>query len=63
MATGNAEEERFMQPLGKALKTAHIENRPWQQELSRFLLLYRTTPYTSTNVPPLITLYEENFRY
>ncbi len=39
---GNAEAERFMQPLGKALKTAHIGNRPWQQELSRFLLLYRT---------------------
>ncbi len=44
---GNAEAERFMQPLGKALKTAHIENRPWQQELSRFLLLYRHSRVTA----------------
>ena len=59
---GNAEAERFMQPLGKALKTAHIENRPWQQELSRFLLLYRTTPHTSTNVPPAELLFNRTVR-
>ena len=29
----NAEVERFMQLLGKAVKTAHIEGRAWQQEL------------------------------
>ena len=37
---GNAEAEAFMKPLGKAIKTAHLENRPWQQELSKFLLNY-----------------------
>ncbi len=42
---GNAQVERFMQPLGKALKTAKIEGRPWKQELNRFLLQYRTTPH------------------
>ncbi len=31
---GNGEAERFMQPLGKALKTAHAERRPWRQELN-----------------------------
>ena len=40
---GNAQVERFMQPLGKTLKTAAIEGRPWKQELNRFLLQYRTT--------------------
>ncbi len=59
---GNAEAERFMQPLGKALKTAHMENRLWQQELSRFLLLYRTTPHTSTNVPPAELLFNRAVR-
>ncbi len=59
---GNAEAERFMQPLGKALKTAHIENRPWQQELSRFRLLYRTTPHTSTNVSPAELLFNRTVR-
>ena len=51
-----------MQPLRKALKTAHIENRPWQQELSSFLLLYRTTPHTSTNVPPAALLFNRTVR-
>ena len=41
-----------MQPLGKAVKTAHVEGRAWQQELYRFLLQYRTTPHTTTQVPP-----------
>ena len=46
---GNAEAERFMQPLGKALKTVQTQGRPWQQELNRFLLQYRTS---TTGVPP-----------
>ncbi len=49
---GNGEAERFMQPLGKALKTAHAERRPWRQELNRFLLQYRTAPHATTKVPP-----------
>ena len=32
---GNSLVERFMQPLGKALKTAKIEGRPWKQEFNR----------------------------
>ena len=46
-----------MQPLGKALKTAKIEGRPWKQELDRFLLQYRTTPHTTTGVPPTELLF------
>ena len=53
----NAEAERFMQPLAKALKTAKIAHRPWQQELQRFLLQYRTTPHCSTGVPPAELLF------
>ena len=49
---GNAEAKRFMQPLGKALKTAKRQGHPWQQELSRFLLQYRTAPHVTTGVPP-----------
>ena len=54
---GNSSVERFMQPLGKALKTAKIEGRPWKQELNRFLLQYRTTPHTTTGVPPAELLF------
>ena len=39
---GNAKVEAFMKPLVKAIKTAYLECRPWQQELSRFLLTYNT---------------------
>ena len=48
---GNAEAERFMQPLAKVLKTAKITQRPWKEELQRFLFQYRTTPHCSTSVP------------
>ena len=54
---GNSEAERFMQPLGKALKTAKIEKRPWKQEMNRFLLQYRTSPHCSTGVPPAELLF------
>ena len=61
----NAEVEKFMQPLGKAVKTAHVEGRAWQQELYRFLLQYRTTPHTTTQVRLqnycLTELYEVGF--
>ena len=41
-----------MKPLGKSLKAAKLDGRPWKQELSRFLLHYRTTPHCTTGVPP-----------
>ena len=49
---GNAHVEAFNKPSGKAIQTAHAEHRKWKQELQRFLLNYRTTPHTTTKVPP-----------
>ena len=51
-----------MQPLGKTLRTARVENRPWQQELNRFLLQYRTTPHTTTSVPPAELLFSRTVK-
>ena len=59
---GNTEVEAFMKPLGKAIKTAHLERRPGQQELSRFLLNYRLTPHSTTNVPPAQLFYNREMR-
>ena len=59
---GNAEAERFMQPLGKTLRTAKAENRPWQQELNRFLLQYRTTPHSTTGVSPAELLFNRTVK-
>ena len=58
----NAEVERFMQPLTKLLQTVRIENRPWKQESNRFLLQYRTTPHSITNVPPAELLFNRSIR-
>ena len=54
---GNAHVEAFNKPFGKALQTAHVEHRKWKQELQRFLLNYRTTPHTTTKVPPAQLLF------
>ena len=51
-----------MKPLGKAIRTAHLEKRPWQQELPKFLLNYRTTPHSTTKVPPAELLYNREIR-
>ena len=59
---GNAQVERFMQPLGKALKTATIKGRPWRQELSRFLFTYRNTPHSTTEVPPAELLFNRTVK-
>ena len=59
---GNAEVERFMQPLGRAIQTAQAEGRVWQQELSRFLLQYRSTPHCTTKVPPAELLFNRSIR-
>ena len=59
---GNATVERFMQTLGKALKTAKLDGRPWRQELQRFLLHYRTTPHSTTGVPPAELLFNRTVR-
>ena len=59
---GNATVERFMQPLGKALKTAKLDGRPWRQELQRFLLHYRTTPHRTTGVPSAELLFNRTVR-
>jgi hypothetical protein len=59
---GNAEAEAFMKPLGKYIRSAHLQKRPWQQELSKFLLTYRQTPHSTTKVPPAQLLFNRNIQ-
>ena len=59
---GNSEVEAFNKPLIKAIKAAHVENRPWQQEVYKFLLTYRSTPHSTTNVPPSQLLFNRQIR-
>ena len=53
----NAEAERFMRVIGKTLKTAKIQNKPWRQSLNEMLRNYRTTPHCTTNTSPAILLF------
>ena len=58
----NAEAERFMKPLMKAIRTAYITNVPWEQALSGFLQNYRSTPHPSTGKPPAELMFGRNLK-
>ena len=52
----NGQAESFMKCLGKTVKCAQLEGKPWRRELHRFLRNYRATPHSSTGVPPASAL-------
>jgi transposase InsO family protein len=58
----NGEAERFMRTLGKAVKTANVENLNWKQELYKFLRNYRATPHSSTGRSPAEALFSREIR-
>ncbi|XP_057308276.1 uncharacterized protein LOC130646152 [Hydractinia symbiolongicarpus] len=49
----NGQVERFMGALANSLRKASIENRDWQIACYNFLLSYRTTLHSTTNVAPV----------
>ena len=48
----NEEAERFMRTLGKAIRTAYIENKNRKQALYEILRQYRATPHSTTTISP-----------
>ena len=44
------------------MRAAHAEGKPWQQELQKYLLEYRSTPHSTTGVSPAELLYERKIR-
>lgn len=48
----NGEAERFVQSFKKSLKAGQFDKGTLLQKLAQFLLMYRTTPHTTTGVPP-----------
>ena len=48
----NGEVERFIKTMRKVVKTAQVQHRNWKKEIQTFLMNYRTTPHTTTGVPP-----------
>ena len=59
---GNAEVERFMQPLEKAIRTANLEGQDWKRAIFKFLLNYRATPHSTTGHSPATLLFNRNIR-
>jgi len=57
---GNAKIERFMKNLGKTVRIAQIEGKPWKQALNQFLRSYRAAPHGSTNVSPNQLIFGRN---
>ena len=51
-----------MRTLGKILAIAKLADEDLQNALSKFLFLYRTTPHSTTKVPPAELLYNRNIR-
>ena len=58
----NGEIERQNRSLLKAMRVAHSEGRDWRKELQKFLLGYRSTPYTTTGVSPAKLLFGREIR-
>ena len=54
--------ERCMPMLKKTIQAAKVENKPWRQELFKFLRNYRATPHSSTGVSPAEALYGRKIR-
>uniref|UniRef100_A0A1B0DDI6 RNA-directed DNA polymerase n=1 Tax=Phlebotomus papatasi TaxID=29031 RepID=A0A1B0DDI6_PHLPP len=48
----NGEVERQNRSLLKRLKISHALNRNWKQDLQKYLLMYYTTPHTTTGKTP-----------
>ena len=58
----NGEVERQNKSLLKAMRAAQAEGKPWQQELQKYLLAYRSTPHTTTGVSPAELSYGRKIR-
>lgn len=53
----NAQCERFMRSLGKAIRASHTQNTCWRQDMYAFLRNYRATIHPSTKQPPCVLFY------
>ncbi len=57
---GNAKCERFMKSMGKVVRMAQVERKPWKQTLNQFLRSYRAAPHSSTGLSPNQLMFGRN---
>ena len=53
----NGEAEQFMDNIGKTIRAAQTEAKPWLKELTSYLRNYRATPHCTTGVAPATALF------
>ena len=58
----NGEVERQNRTLLKRIKIAQAEGKDWKSEIHAFLLMYRSTPHTTTGVSPAELLFGRKLR-
>ena len=58
----NSEAENFMNPLTKAIRSAHAEGRDWKKDLYQFMLKYRATPHCTTDIAPSELLFNRKIQ-
>ena len=44
--------EKFNTALGKVIKSARALNKPWKQEMDKYLQNYRSSPHMTTEEAP-----------
>ena len=54
--------ERENRSILKRIKIAQAEKRDWKTELDHYLLMYRSTPHSTTGVSPAEALYSRQIR-
>ena len=59
---GNSSVGSFMKPLKKVIITSVMEGKNWRQALQRFLLSYRSSPHTTTDMSPAELLFNRKIR-
>ena len=58
----NGKAERFVQTFKNAIKAAKNDNGSFETKLARFLLVYRSTPNTTTGESPAQLLFHRSIR-
>lgn len=54
----NGDVEHFNRTLGKTIMCSHAKGKGWKKKM-QFLIQYRTTPHTVTNVPPTQLMFHQ----
>ena len=56
----NGSAESFMKNMSKVIRNAIVERKDWRQTLNQFLRSYRSTPHSTTGIPPAVLMFGEN---